>query len=174
MVGTARNAPLPALRFRALRDGLHGTTIDFQSYGPNIRMTLPRKTIEELRGLPETKWDVLKHTAIVYILFPNVVLIWQGDHIETWRVYPAGNGTDESVMHVSLYMPEPATTEKARLHWEKNLDLLLRTVELEDFPLGEDIQRGFHSGAQDHITFGRNEPCLAHYHRAIKNALQPA
>ena len=153
---------------------LHGTTIDFQHYGPNIRMTLPRKSITELRGLPEAQWDVLRHTAIVYILFPNVVLIWQGDHIETWRVYPAGNGTDEAVMHVSLYAPAPVTTEKSRQYWAKNMDLLLRTVELEDFPLGEDIQRGFHSGAQDHITFGRNEPCLAHYHRSIKQALQLA
>jgi phenylpropionate dioxygenase-like ring-hydroxylating dioxygenase large terminal subunit len=153
---------------------LDGSTIDFKAYGRNLRMTLPRWSITALRDQPEAEWDVLKHSAIIYVLFPNVVLIWQGDHVETWHVYPAGDGADESVMHVSLYTPEPASSEKAREHWAKNMDLLMRTVEDEDFPLGEDIQRGFHSGAQDHITFGRNEPCLAHYHRSIKEALQSA
>ena len=89
----------------------------------------------------------------------------------TWRVFPANDSADEARMHVSLYTPEPTLTESARRHWDRNMDLLLDTVESEDFPIGEDIQRGFHSGAQEHITFGRNEPALGHYHGAIKAAL---
>ena len=45
------------------------------------------------------------------------------------------------------------------------MDLLMRTVDAEDFPVCLDIQRGFAAGAQPHITFGRNEPALGHYHR---------
>jgi hypothetical protein len=74
-------------------------------------------------------------------------------------------------MDVSLYIPEPAESEKAKLHWAKNMDLLIRTVQGEDFPVGEDIQRGLRSGAQDAITFGRNEPALQHYHRKIRAGL---
>jgi hypothetical protein len=33
------------------------------------------------------------------------------------------------------------------------------------------MQRGFLSGAQDAIVFGRNEPALQHYHRSIAAAL---
>lgn len=51
------------------------------------------------------------------------------------------------------------------------MDLLLRTVEQEDFPVSEHIQRGYLSGAQEEITYGRNEPCLIHYHRSIRRAL---
>ena len=137
----------------------------------NLRMVVSRTTIDELRNLPEERWQLLKHLAIIYVLFPNVVLVWQGDHIETWRVYPAGNGTDECAMHVSLYTPEPTVSEKARAHWDRNMDILLRTVEREDFPLAEAMQRGFRSGAQDHILFGRNEPALAHYHSAVRATL---
>jgi hypothetical protein len=36
------------------------------------------------------------------------------------------------------------------------------------------MQRGFASGAQDAITFGRNEPALQHYHKSIKAALAAA
>jgi len=41
----------------------------------------------------------------------------------------------------------------------------------EDFRLGEGIQRGFRSGAQDHVTYGRNEPALIHFHRSLRRML---
>lgn len=162
---------VPILHRKTIAPILNGRTALFHPLGRNLRMLVSRKTIDQLRDIPEESWDFLKHVAVVYVLFPNVVMVWQGDHIETWRTYPAEDGTDASVMQVSLYTPEPATTEKARSYWDKNMDLLLRTVEKEDFPLAEDMQRGFRSGAQDHVTFGRNEPALAHYHRKVRDAL---
>jgi phenylpropionate dioxygenase-like ring-hydroxylating dioxygenase large terminal subunit len=162
---------VPILHRSTIAPLLYGNAAAFRGYGPNLRLAVPRKTIGDLRSIPESEWDVLRHTAVVYVLFPNVVLIWQGDHIETWRVYPAGDGTDESVMHVSLYAPEPPLTDKARRYWDKNMDLLMRTVQDEDFPLAGGMQRAFRSGAQRHIVFGRNEPALTHYHTAIRSAL---
>ena len=149
---------------------LLGAHTSFDPYGRHVRMAVPRTGFRTLREAPEDEWDVLKHTAVVYALFPNTVLVWQGDHMETWRVYP-GATPDESVMHASLYIPEPALTDKATRHWDRNMKILLDTVEHEDFPLGEDMQRGFHSGAQDHLLFGRNEPALAHFHRSVHEAL---
>jgi len=72
---------------------------------------------------------------------------------------------------LSLYTPEPAVTESARRHWNKNMDLVVHVVEKEDFPLGEGIQRGFYSGAQQDILFGRNEPGLIHFHRSVSAAI---
>ena len=74
-------------------------------------------------------------------------------------------------MHVSLYAPEPVTSDSARRHWQNNMDLLLATVLNEDFPLAENIQRDFPVGGQSHITFGRNEPALAHFHRMLDERL---
>ena len=51
------------------------------------------------------------------------------------------------------------------------MDLLLRVVDEEDFPLGERMQVGFHSAAQEYITFGRNEPALGHFHKTLDDAL---
>jgi phenylpropionate dioxygenase-like ring-hydroxylating dioxygenase large terminal subunit len=163
---------VPILHRNTIAPLLNGKVTLFDGHlNGNLRMVVPRRTIDELRTLPEEDWRLLKHLAIIYVLFPNVVLVWQGDHIETWRVYPAGNGADECVMQVSLYTPEPAVSDKARAHWDRNMDLLLCTVEQEDFPLAEAMQRGFRSGAQDHILFGRNEPALAHYHSGVRVAL---
>jgi phenylpropionate dioxygenase-like ring-hydroxylating dioxygenase large terminal subunit len=143
----------------------------FDSFGRNGRMIIPRRSIVVQRERPESEWDLLKHTAIVYCLFPNVVLVWQGDHVEIWRSYPAAGAPGQCLTEMSFYVPEPAATESARRHWQKNLDLLLATVENEDFPLCAQIQGGAASGAQDYTVFGRNEPALTHFHRGIRSAL---
>ena len=160
---------VPMLHKATIAD-LFSRTITFDAYGPNLRMGAARPELEVLRGRSEAEWDVMGRSVMVYILFPNTVFIWQSDHVETFRVYPAAN-TDEAAMHVSLYIPEPAESEKAKTHWAKNMDLLIRTVQGEDFPVGEDIQRGLRAGAQDAMTFGRNEPALQHYHRQIRAGL---
>jgi hypothetical protein len=143
----------------------------FDAFGRNGRMVIPRRSILGLKNEPENTWDFLKHSAIVYTLFPNALLVWQGDHLETWRSFPVGTETAKCIAEAALFTPEPALTDKAKRHWDRNMDLLMRTVDEEDFPVCLDIQRGFAAGAQQHITFGRNEPALAHYHRNVRRAL---
>jgi phenylpropionate dioxygenase-like ring-hydroxylating dioxygenase large terminal subunit len=153
---------------------LHSNLATFDAFGRNLRMIGARRTLGKLREMPESEWNLLPYSAIICVLFPNTLFIMQGDHLETWHVYPAGNGVDESVMCVSLYTPDTATTESARRHWDRNMELLIATVDQEDFPVSEGIQRGFYSGAQDQILFGRNEPSLQHFHKSIKTALAEA
>ena len=159
---------------------LHAKTVDpilysnlatFDGFGRNLRMIGARRTIDKLRQTPEAEWNLIPYAAVIYVLFPNTVFVAQGDHIESWHVFPDRNSTDDSVMYVSLYTPEKASTDSARRHWDRNMDLLMATVEKEDFPLSEGIQRGFYSGAQDEVLFGRNEPSLQHFHKSVKAAL---
>ncbi len=159
---------------------LHSATIDpllhsnvgtFEAFGPNSRGFYLRRDAEALRSLPESEWDLAGYTTGVYVLFPNTVLVVQQDHLETWRIYPVGNDPDRARMYVQLYTPEPAVTDSARRHWDRNMEMMMAVVEREDFPNGERIQRSFYSGAQEHVTFGRNEPALGHYHEAIKRSL---
>ena len=56
-------------------------------------------------------------------------------------------------------------------HWQKNFDLLVEVTDTEDFATAAGIQRGYRSGAQTHVTFGRNEPALQHYHRSLLTLL---
>ncbi|MBM4227445.1 MAG: Rieske 2Fe-2S domain-containing protein [Gammaproteobacteria bacterium] len=143
----------------------------FDAYGQHFRLVSPRKSITTATApAADDSWSVLPHTVIIYILFPNTVVVWQGEQIELWQIFP-GSSPDEAVMRLSLYSPTPALTEKARRHWDRNLEVVLNVVQNEDFPLGEGIQQGFHSAAQSHTVFGRNEPALAHYHREMTRAL---
>jgi phenylpropionate dioxygenase-like ring-hydroxylating dioxygenase large terminal subunit len=143
----------------------------FEAFGPHLRETLPRRTIETLRAKPEAEWDLIPHTALVYVLFPNTVLVMQGDHVETWRVFPNADKVGECVMYLDFFVPEPAETESARRHWDRNMDLTIRTVDEEDFPVGEGIQSGIAAKAQSEMVFGRNEPALAHFERSVTEAV---
>jgi phenylpropionate dioxygenase-like ring-hydroxylating dioxygenase large terminal subunit len=145
----------------------------FGPFGRNHRIIAARRTIDELRGQPEGSWDVFSHTAMAYVLFPNTVFLYQRDHVETWHIFP-GERPDRCAMYVSLYIPEPAASDSAKRHWDRNFALLMATVESEDFPTCEGMQRGFLSGAQEAIVFGRNEPALQHFHRAIQAELAAA
>ncbi len=162
---------LAALHPRTVNPILHGNLATFDAFGPHLRTIYARRTIGELQNRPAADWNLIPYTAIIYVLFPNTVFIMQGDHVETWHVFPDGNHPDRSAMYVSLYTPEPALTASAKGHWDRNFDLLMATVEGEDFPLSEGMQRGFCSGAQDAVLFGRNEPALQHFHKSIKAAL---
>jgi phenylpropionate dioxygenase-like ring-hydroxylating dioxygenase large terminal subunit len=150
---------------------LHTNLATFDAFGRNLRMIGARRTIERLRELPESEWNLIPCSAVICVLFPNTVFVMQGDHVETWHVFPNGDAVDESVMYVSLYTPEAALTPSARGHWERNFELLMATVEREDFPLSEGMQRGFNAAAQPDVLFGRNEPSLQHFHKSVKAAL---
>ena len=143
----------------------------FQPFGPNLRQVYPRPTIEEARAQPLSDLRLIEHTTIVYVLFPNTLLVMQQDHVELWRVYPAEGRVDRCVMTVDVLIPEPAATDEARGHWDRNVDLLMRTVLEEDLPAGVSIQAGLDSGAQDDLLVGRNEPAVAHFENAVTAAI---
>ena len=149
----------------------HHNLATFDTYGKHFRLVSPRKSIAGLPQQSEEDWKLLPHIVVIYVLFPGTVLVWQGEQMELWQIFP-GPTPDESRFRVTLYTPESAVTEKARRHWDRNLELVLHVVENEDFPVGEGIQKGFCSQAQTHTVFGRNEPALAHYHREITTALR--
>jgi phenylpropionate dioxygenase-like ring-hydroxylating dioxygenase large terminal subunit len=150
---------------------LHGNVTDFEPFGFNHRLTFPRKKLERLKDVPEADWDLMWNTTIIYSLFPNTLLLIQGDHVELARVFPAEGRVDRALMELSLYVPQSPETENERAHWDKNLELILNVVTGEDFPAGRTIQAGLTSGAQAQTVFGRNEPAMIHYHRSMRAAL---
>jgi phenylpropionate dioxygenase-like ring-hydroxylating dioxygenase large terminal subunit len=151
----------------------HTKRATFDAYGRNHRLIAARRTLDELRDQPEEEWNVFEHTTVIYVLFPNTIFLFQRDHVETWHIFP-GERVDTCAMYASLYIPEPVTSDSARRHWDNNFNLLMVTVETQDFPACEGMQRGFSSGAQDAIVFGRNEPALQHFHHSITAALGEA
>jgi phenylpropionate dioxygenase-like ring-hydroxylating dioxygenase large terminal subunit len=155
----------------SLKTILHGNTADFAAFGFNHRLTFPRKKLERLVSEPEETWDLMWNTTVIYSLFPNTILMLQGDHVELARIFPREGRADRAVMELGLYVPRAPATEEERVHWSRNMQLVLDVVTGEDFPAGRSIQIGIDSGAQSHTVFGRNEPAMIHYHRSLLAAL---
>jgi nitrite reductase/ring-hydroxylating ferredoxin subunit len=142
-----------------------------QRHGRHLREVIPRRSLAELaRTAPET-WDVVPHSAIVYVLFPSTVFVMQIDHIETWRVWPHPHDPGRSFCDLDFYVPNAPETESARRHWENNWRLTIDTVEHEDFHAMAGVQRGVASGALDRVRFGANEPALIMFHQALEEAM---
>jgi phenylpropionate dioxygenase-like ring-hydroxylating dioxygenase large terminal subunit len=159
------------LHSESLRGVLKPNICDFRAFGPNARLVYARAKIDRLREKPESEWDLMWNSTIVYSMFANTIFSPQGDHMEVYRVFPVDGRADRAVMETSLYIPKPVETEDEKRHWDANLALAVKVITTEDFPAGRSMQLGFGSGAQSHVIYGRNEPALTHYHRSIRSAL---
>ena len=142
--------------------------------GPHVREVLPRRSLADLASEPPDTWDLVPHSALVYVLFPSTVLVMQIDHIETWRVAPHPVDPGRSICDLDFYIPDSAMTESAARHWERNWQLTIDTVIDEDFAAMTGVQRGLESGAIDTMRIGANEPTLGLFHTALTDALTPA
>lgn len=142
-----------------------------ERHGRHVREVLPRRSLLELRDAPAESWDVVPHSAIVYVLFPNTVFVMQIDHVETWRVTPHPTDPGRSICDLDFYVPDEPVTESSDRHWEKNWKLTIDTVIDEDFAAMAGVQRGLSSGAIDAIRVGANEPALAMFHAALQESM---
>ena len=161
---------LSVLHKDTLAPMIHDDFALFDTFGPHGRMVATRRSIDQLDSTARDQWRLLPHATILWFLVPNAVLIHQQDHVQLYQSRP-GQTPDEAHLTVSIYVPPDSPFGDD--HWQKNLDLLIGVTDAEDFATAAGIQRGYRSGAQEVVTFGRNEPALQHYHRALLELLDP-
>lgn len=146
-----------------------------EELGQHGRFVAPRMSFAPaLRDVPPDQRAVADHAVIINRVFPNAVVIWNRDHVEFWTAVPDGDDPNRCMVRLWLLSPEKVVKDEDKVKWEKNWDIVRGTVHAEDFPMARTIQQGFSSGAQDHVIFGRNEPGLHGFHRALKDALEAA
>ncbi len=131
----------------------------------------PRKSVLKSKNKLQTSKGFKTHTIQVITLFPNTVLVTHHEHVEVWHILP-GEKENESKVSFSLYSKEKAITKSAKQHWDNNFNLAIDVVQAEDFPLGEDVQKGFYADPKRKLIFGKNEPGLQHFHKSINQALK--
>jgi phenylpropionate dioxygenase-like ring-hydroxylating dioxygenase large terminal subunit len=138
----------------------------FDAFGPHPRFIgLLRSVLDEFKKEREEDRRLTPHGTAQYILVPGGLVTYQRDHIELWRVTPLSVGRTRVM--TSLFSAEPPATESTARYWKKNLDLLVDVTGREDFPLMEKIQSNLASGALPELVYGRNEPALIHFHKAV-------
>ena len=139
----------------------------FDTYGKNIRVIGARHSAVKLNRVLKDQREFDIHTIQLRILFPNTILVCHPDHVEVWQILPK-NEVNECEVSFSLYTKEAFSSKSAIRHWDNNFNLALNAVVKEDFPLGENVQKGFYAAPKRTIIFGKNEPALQHFHKQIK------
>ena len=139
----------------------------FDTYGKNIRVIGARHSAVKLNRALKDQREFDIHTIQLRILFPNTILVCHPDHVEVWQILPK-NEVNECEVSFSLYTKETFSSKSAIRHWDNNFNLALNAVVKEDFPLGENVQKGFYAAPKRKIIFGKNEPALQHFHKQIK------
>lgn len=150
---------------RTIAGLFHDTLSTYQMLGPHFRSILPRRTIDTLAETPRGKWHIREHANVLYSVLPNANFLVQGDHVVMIVSWPLA--VDRSLTRISTLRPKGELTAKARSYWEKNHALSKTTLD-EDFALGEAIQAGVASGANDAFTFGRFEGALARFNAEVE------
>jgi phenylpropionate dioxygenase-like ring-hydroxylating dioxygenase large terminal subunit len=140
----------------------------FDRFEPHIRWIMPKRTILDLEDVAEERWRLRDHAFVMYYVFPNTMVVAVGDHVAIFAHFPLS--ADEARMLLTVYIPEPPKSDKAIQYWEKNQHMLLGAID-EDFVIGEGMQRGYRSGAQDHLTYGRYEHAIGYFHESVNRVL---
>lgn len=138
------------------------------SFSPHVRLIFPKRTIEAYLDQDPAKWSLLSAANIIYLIFPNTVLLFQKDRVSRMSVFP--ETPDRSLRVWTVLAERLPEDEKERAFAAESTRLVETTLE-EDFVLAASIQRGLRSGANRALTFGRAEIGLRHFHDAIATRL---
>jgi phenylpropionate dioxygenase-like ring-hydroxylating dioxygenase large terminal subunit len=131
-------------------------------FGRHCRTITPRKALEEIRATPEAPID--PYVTAGTFLLPNTTLLRHPDHYETLTFMPHPTDPNRCRMDVRLLVP-PIENDAERELWDKNYDILVRTVIMEDLPLNRSLQAVLRGRGLPPLMLGRNEGANQVFHR---------
>lgn len=155
----------------------YGNCQMYDTYKRNHRMSLCVRPIDNMRGEPKDTWHVLRGTVPVYYLFPNVQLIMNSGGMTLVRIYPQADDPNNSRSEITFYtFPEERRLKVGPVFdgsysITTQMEGFAAIIQAEDYVAAAKGHIGVKSGALDHVTFGRNEPALHHYHSTFNKVL---
>ena len=141
----------------------------YQRFGPHLRSAISRQSLGELRSMPAERWYLRDHAAILYSIFPVVQIVVVQDHVQSIQYEPL-SATSTHVRFHTLAPKDQLERADDLAHWANNHDFTWSTLD-EDFTIGENIQAGLATGANDVLTFGRFEGALAAFNENVNSRL---
>ncbi|MGD0454211.1 MAG: aromatic ring-hydroxylating dioxygenase subunit alpha [Solirubrobacteraceae bacterium] len=155
-------------RETAARVFIHNLAV-YDQLNVHFRAFAPKKSLQDLRSTERESWTINGTATIMYVIFPFSCLFVEKDHYNLVQLFPESFDrcrvrTTHIVRRLSPRLEE---------YWDANIDFFLSAVR-EDLEVCESIQRGYASGANATVLFGRNEVACDSYRRTIEQLLAPA
>lgn len=156
----------------------HRNTIDamfldtvgcYEHFGYQQRNLYPKKSITSLVDVARDKWQLRDHGNLLYLLFPNTLILIEPDHVNVSMVYPDGVG-DSTLINFTLLPSKP--DKKKTTYFRRNNTLLYEALE-EDFAAASDVQKGLKSGANEFLLHGKFEQGLRYFHASVDTLTCP-
>ena len=151
-----------------------GNLLVHDTYGPHQRLVFGRRTLSELAGVPEPQWEPEKHIRRIYSGFPNLSISGVlGDHCLVSQLFP-GPTPETTITRQSVLSARVPVTAEEKQATERFSAMVLQAVRDEDYAIGLRVQAGLKSGGNRSFLYGRNEPAVQHYHRAVAGFMAQA
>ncbi|MDR3448597.1 MAG: aromatic ring-hydroxylating dioxygenase subunit alpha [Alphaproteobacteria bacterium] len=154
------------LHFESIGPYIYGKYSPFDAFAKHSRLVGIRKSFDRYRETGGDPENFLEKVAVNYQLFPNTILVWQGDHFESWTAYP-GDKPEHCRVRVQSMTTARMAEEDFTARWDKNWKILIDTVVAEDWGISKTVQAGAQHVKDDKVIFGRNELGLQHFHTEI-------
>jgi phenylpropionate dioxygenase-like ring-hydroxylating dioxygenase large terminal subunit len=159
---------------------LHRTTVfrtnlsnmaAFDAWGPHQRNSFALRPIAEAAEAPQETWDPRRCVGAIYWLFPGLAIAggWR-EQVAVSFVFP-GSSWDSSKTEQHILLRHEPVDDEERKSADHTRDWFHDVVLDEDYNAGFGIQRALATMADEDFVFGRNEPGVQHFHRAIEEQL---
>ena len=143
--------------------------MNFTAFGPHLRVGYPQVRIKEALGeLPRETWGEHENEGYDFVrtIFPNVSIFFAPEITQVAQLIP-GPTPEENSTNLLFIRREPPKDAEDAAAIEGMMDWLRDVVNLEDYGVGLQVQKGLASGAVPNILFGRNERGNQYFHRCV-------
>ncbi|MCU1462904.1 MAG: ring-hydroxylating dioxygenase, large terminal subunit [Acidimicrobiales bacterium] len=144
-------------------------TAVFDPFGKHYRLGFACPWIVNARGKPDPG-PPLDSMALIYWIFPNLVLAVSAVGAELIDLLPAGSPTRCTVRH-GWMAREPSTDDATRAGYQALYEAVHAAVRDEDFAMLPTCGDAIRHAQHDHMLIGRNEIAVQHVVRTFADAL---
>jgi choline monooxygenase len=148
-----------------------GNTSIQDAFGRHQRVGLPLTWIADLDEHPERSWDPVDNIALIYWVFPNLVLANSALGVEILEILPDGADPLRCRVRHGWMSRGPIADDAAHASFLDLYEEVHAAVRDEDFVVLPTCGDGIRNGQHDHMVIGRNEIGVQHLVRELSAAL---
>ena len=151
---------------RAFAKGSRDLVMTYDEVEPHFLLIGGQENLVDSVGLPEDERDLFKFAKLLYVLFPNTLMLVSSKAISLNHFRPLA--PDCTVWtHEMLYLPEHFTGDRGRKELSNFFEYYNYVFESEDYGIAESVQENLSNGVNETHVLGREEGMVKAFHKMV-------